>query len=64
MTDRFYPCRAIPLAARPVGAKFLCFAAAGLLLLLDWWQRRRRPAPWECGDCGGDHAPWEPCRCR
>ena len=42
MTDRFYPCRAIPLAARPVGAKALCWLAAGLLALLDWADRRCR----------------------
>jgi hypothetical protein len=61
VTDRFYPCRAIPASVRPVGARFLCYAAAGLLALLAWWHARRAD-PWECGDCGGDHAPWEPCR--
>ena len=41
MTDRFYPCRQIPLAVRPVGARFLCYAAGVLLALLTWIEARR-----------------------
>lgn len=35
------PCRTVPWPELPVGARFLCVAALGLVRLVAWWEARR-----------------------